>query len=70
MKAPEDRKGPSFSVRFKAEDLHKIKAACHRDMIKPAIFAEKAILKAVDDLMWKQKRYGYACSFNKNEEVQ
>ena len=59
MKAPEDRKGGSFSVRFKPADLEKVLAACHRDMLKPSLFAEKVILKAIDELVEHQKVNGY-----------
>lgn len=55
------RKGGSFSVRFFPEDEAKFKEACHRDMITPSSFAEKAILKAVDRLIEKQSREGYQC---------
>lgn len=62
------RKGGSFSVRFFPEDEAKFKAACHRDMIQPSTFAEKAILKAVDRLIEKQKQEGYQCMLSLAEQ--
>jgi len=67
-KKTKKRKGGSFSVRFFPEDEAKFKAACHRDMIQPSHFAEKAILKAVDRLIEKQRQEGYQCMLSLAQE--
>ena len=63
IKTPDQRKGGSFSIRFLPADEKKVMAACHRDMLKPSLWAEKILLDAADKLIEQQKIRGYQCMF-------
>jgi len=60
-KADNDR-NITMSIRVSEHDIAKIKRACHRDELRPALFAYESLMNGVNKLLKKQEIHGYECS--------
>ena len=51
----------TMTVRLSEHDFARIRRACHRDELRPALFAYETIMAGVDQLIKKQEANGYQC---------
>jgi len=51
----------TMSIRLTESEFARIKRACYRDEIKPAVFAYECMMSGIDELIKKQEIDGYQC---------
>lgn len=61
MNTETKQKKEQLSIRFTETEINRIKRACFRDEMKPALFCHGVILKAIDDLLKSQEKNGFKC---------
>ena len=61
MSKKDDVKKVTMTIRMTEADFAKIRRACYRDELKPAIFAYEKIMKGIEDLIKRQEKHGYQC---------
>lgn len=54
-------KKKNLTVRFSEEEYNRLRRACHRDELKPALFAQEAILASLEKLLKRQETKGFKC---------
>lgn len=59
-KAHNDR-NITMSIRVSETDIARLKRVCHRDELRPALFAYEALMAGVEKLTKKQETHGYQC---------
>lgn len=62
QKEKEEIKKVTMTIRLTEKELARIKRACHRDELRPSLFAHERIMTGVDELIKQQEIRGFQCS--------